>query len=137
MADFGQQVAAHAERYKKRMRAVAKESVQKTVEIMQQPTGDGGRMRVETSFLRASLAANIGSMPSGESENLGGAFSYDGTAVAVALLKWNPELGEVFYLGYVANYARPREAKDGFLRGAVELWPRTVNEVAQKVKALI
>jgi len=137
MADFGQQVAAHAERYKKRMRAVAKESVQQTVAIAQQPRGEGGRMRVDTGFLRASIAGNVGSMPSGESENPGGAFNYEGTATSVALLKWNPELGETLYIGWVANYSKYRESQDGFLRGSVELWPRTVNEVAQKVKALI
>ena len=137
MADFGQQIEALAEKYKKRLRATAKESVQQTVEIMQKPRDDGGRMRIKFGFLRASLGANIGSMPSGESVNPGETVTYDGTAVSVALLKWNPEKGEVLYLGHTANYARYRESRDGFLRGAVEVWDQTVREAATKVKQQI
>ena len=140
MADFGQQVAAHAERYKKRMRAVAKESVQQTVAIAQRPRGDSGRMRVVTGFLRASIAGKVGSMPSGESESTlkpPEKVEWNGDAISAAIARWNPDRGETIYVGWTANYARPREAHDGFMRGAVELWPRTVNEVAQKVKASI
>lgn len=140
MADFGAQIEALATKYKKRMRATAKLSVERTVEIMQLTVANSGRMRVDTNFLRGSIGANIGSMPSGESVNTlkpGEKAPDNGEAVAAAIIRWNPERGEVLFIGYVANYARPREAKDGFLRGAVELWPRTVNEVAQKVKASI
>ena len=137
MTNFGKEIERLAEKYKKRFRAVSKGSVEKTIEIMQTTKGNAGRLPLDTGFLRASLGANIGSMPSGESVNPGGSFSYTGTATSVALLKWKPERGEVFYAGYTAMYARFMEAENGFLRGAVELWPRTVNEVAQKVKALI
>lgn len=137
MAGFGNEVAAYVDRYKKRLRATAKESVQETVDIAQKTRGEGGRLRVDTGFLRASLSAKIGSMPSGESENPGQSVSYDGSAVAAELIRWNPDKGETFFAGYTAEYARPRESEDGFMRGATERWPDTVDKVAEKVKRSI
>ena len=157
MTDFGQEIERLAEKYKKRMRAVAKESVQQTVEIAQEiglksdasaaaiakaaSLGGGkGRMRVLTGFLRASIAGNVGSMPSGESENMlkpPEKVEWDGDAISAAITRWNPEKGETIYVGWTANYARHRESRDGFMRGAVEVWDQTVHKVAQKVKASI
>lgn len=137
MASFGNEVAAYVDRYKKRLRATAKESVQETVDIAQKTRGEGGRMRVDTGFLRASIAAKVGSMPSGESENNGQPASYEGSAVSAELLRWNPDKGETIFVGWSASYARPREAEDGFMRGATEKWPDTVDKVAEKVKRSI
>jgi len=153
MTDFATQVAGFMEKYQKRMRATMRESVQATVALAQQPApkagisqaalakmieveGGAGRMRIDTGFLRASIGASVGQMPSGESVNPSpktpGAFQYDGSSIAMALLKWQP--GETLYVGWTANYARPREARDGFLRGAVEKWDGTVDRVAAKVR---
>ena len=132
MTDFGKQIEAHVERYKRRLRVVAKESVQETVKIAQRPVGDGGRMRVDTGFLRASIAANIGGMPSGESKGDGEAATYTGNAVSATLLQW--DLKDTLYVGWTASYSRAREYKDGFMRGATELWSTTVDEVAMKVR---
>lgn len=137
MADFGIQVAAYVKKYKKRLRAIAKESVQETIALAQVPTGDGGRMRIDTGFLRASIAANVGSMPIGDSVNTKESVTYEGTALSAALLEWNPELGETIFVGWTANYARYREYEDGFLRGAVEQWDGIVASVAARVKAKI
>lgn len=134
MSDFHQQVAAFAEKYKKRLRATARESVQRTIAIAQETRGEGGRMRVDTGFLRASIAANVGSMPSGESQPAAGEnYTFDGVSIATALLKWEPS-DETLFVGYIANYARPREYQDGFMRGATERWSITVEEVAREVR---
>jgi len=132
--DFSKQVADFAEKYKKRLRATARESVQRTVAIAQQTRGEGGRMRVDTGFLRASIGAAIGQMPSGDSEGDGGLYAYTGTAISADLLHWRPDQNQTLYVGWTANYARPREYQDGFMRGATELWSTTVEEVAAEVR---
>ena len=138
MTDFAAQVAGFAAKYQKRMRATMREAVQETVSQAQQVSAEGGRMRVDTGFLRASLGASVGQMPSGVSVNPDKnsdqkeIYSYDGTDISMALLGWQP--GETLYVGWTANYARPREARDGFMRGAVEKWDGTVDRVAAKVR---
>ena len=133
MKDFGDQVADFTKKYKKRMRATARLSVEKTAEMANVPTAKGGRMRVDTGFLRSSIAARVGGMPSGPSSGDG---PTAGTPIAVTLLQWEPDEGKV-YVGWTANYARPREYRDGFMRGAVEKWPQTVDAVVRQVKARI
>jgi len=135
MSTFQQQVAGHIAQYKKRMRVVAKESVQDVVADAQTVRARGGRMRVKTGFLRASINAAIGRMPSGQSVNSGQVQSpIQGSGIAAALLRWNPEKDETIFVGWTADYARPREYVDGFLRGAVEKWPQIVNQNAKKVQ---
>jgi hypothetical protein len=138
---FADQVTKHTETYRKRLRATAREAVQDTVDIAQKMRGEGGRMRVETGFLRASIQAAIGYMPSGpttndEDQNYPEGTIVAGEAVSVTLLKWDPATEHLF-VGWTANYARPREYNDGFLRGAVEQWPATVEAAAKRVKAQI
>jgi len=98
-------------------------------------------MRFDTGFLRASIQAALGTMPSGPTTNEGGRTFSEGQQVAgepvsVTLLRWEPGRDTLF-VGWTANYARFREAKDGFLRGAVELWPRTVDAAAKRVRKRI
>ena len=138
MSSFSQEIKDNIRKYEKRINATAKESVQDTVRLAQTPRGRGGRMRVLTGFLRASIAAALGRMPSGESSNPDGTTyrvgdSIDGDSVAATLLRWNPSSGDPIYIGWTANYARPREYRDGFLRGAVEEWDTTVARVAKRV----
>jgi hypothetical protein len=137
MADFGQQVAAHVAKYKRRLRATARTAVQDTVEMAQLPRAKGGRLRVDTGFLRASIQAGLGQMPSGPTTNEGNETYAEGQQVAgepvsVTLLRWNMQ--DTLFVGWTANYARAREAQDGFLRGAVELWDQTVDAAAKKVR---
>ena len=136
MADFGQQVAAHVAKYKRRLRDTARTAVQDTVEMAQRQR-PAGRMRIDTGFLRASIQAGLGQMPSGPTTNEGNQTYAEGQQVAgepvsVTLLRWNMQ--DTLFVGWTANYARAREAQDGFLRGAVELWDQTVDAAAKKVR---
>lgn len=133
---FASEVKKHTEEYRKRIRIVARESVQETVEMAQKSIYKGGRMRVDTGFLRASVQGGIDQMPSGPVVNeLGRSFrdgeQIAGEPVSVTLLKWEPA-DQVLFIGWTANYARHREYQDGFLRGATELWGKTVDKVAKK-----
>lgn len=113
--------------------AVFRESFQRTIDIAQTPQGKGGRMRVDTGFLRASGAASLSGMPSGPSRNETGASVAspdrfrDEASVAVSIA--NLSIGETIYFGWTADYARYREYEDGFMRLAAQRWQSTVNEV--------
>lgn len=137
MGTFSAKVAAMTKKYQMQMRVVAKESAQKTVSMAQRIDEEGGTMRVDTGFLRASLAADFGKMPSGTSENPyteKNSVTFEGQAIAAAIIRWNPGV-ETLFVGWTANYARPREYRDGFLRLAVQQWDQTVKLAAIRVKA--
>lgn len=134
---FSKQIKGYTTVYEKRLRAVAREATQATLEEAQTVRALGGGMRVDTGFLRASLVAQVGSMPSGQSVNPGKVTFTDGSVLsgeplAASLLKWDPNKGQTFYAGWSANYARPREYKDGFLRGATQNWGAHVEKAAKK-----
>ena len=141
MSTFTTQINAAIAKYKVRMDVTAKSAVQETVRLAQRIEKEGGRMLVDTGFLRASIQGSTGSMPTGVSINPdpkgeGETIEYNGGDVAASIIKWQPGL-ETLYIGWTANYARPREYKDGFLRGAVEQWDGTVNLVANRIKQRI
>lgn len=109
-----------------RMLAVARTAISNVVDDMQTPVAKGGRMRVKTGFLRASAVANLNSMPSGESRPVrGGVYVYDGSPVNAALARM--KIGDIFYFGWIARYAKYRELHDGFLETAVQKWQSHVD----------
>lgn len=124
-----------------RLNAVAKQSLQELVEEVQTPRAKGGNMRVDTGFLRASGQGAIGNMPSGPSRRPDdtearyddGSLVPDTTVLTIARLK----LGETFYFGWTANYAKYREAKDAFLRRGVQNWSHIVAGVVARLATRI
>jgi hypothetical protein len=119
-----------------RLEAVVKDAAQSTINEAQTTTGKGGFMRRDTGFLVNSGMASIGTLPVGESKNLGTQLpEWNPQSIASALLQW--DLNSPFYFGWVANYARARENKDGFMRRAAQNWPQNINESVAKVKAAI
>jgi len=134
---FSSDVEKWSDKAMKRYRSTARTAVQETVAEANMVRGRGGRMRVDTGFLRASGVAAIDRIPSGQSKNTdNAAFAYNPSDLSVTLLRWNPATETLFY-GYVANYAVPREYKDGFLRGAVENWDQHVAKAAKEAERLI
>lgn len=121
--------------YERRMRAVFRQSVQETVNRAQRTEAEGGRMRVDTGFLRASGGAGINRMPSGPGDAGDAAetrVSQTGISIVSALARWKP--GDEVFWGWSANYARPREHIDGFMRGAAEKWDDTVQKNANRAR---
>ena len=108
--------------------AVLQQATQAVINEANTPVAKGGRMRVDTGFLRNSLKANIGSMPSGASSP----GNWDDSEVVLTLTRLQP--GQVFYAGWIANYARPREHYDGFLRMAAQKWQDQVDAAARQLK---
>ncbi len=142
MGKFANKIKDFDRKFDKRIRVVAQSSVQETVSLAQRTEGEGGRMRVVTGFLRASIQASLTGMPRGPVDNPSGkkyapGTQVKGTPVPVALLSWDPLKSMFVHVGWTANYARPREYHDGFLRGAVEVWDQTVKKEVIKAKASV
>jgi len=119
----------------KRLIALARESIQRTINDAQLATAKGGRMRVDTGFLRASGQPSYNGMPTGPvrgEKKEPGSYPDDGASVTLALAKLT--LGATFYFGWTANYARIREAYDGFLEAAAQKWPDTVKQVTNEIR---
>lgn len=111
-----------------RVEAVMRASLNDVVENAQTPVAKGGRMRVDTGFLRASGRASLDGWPSGPSEKpadaLPNSFTWDGETIIAVLAKL--KVGDTFFFGWTANYAEYRELYDGFLEAALQNWARIV-----------
>lgn len=119
-----------------RLTAVMRQSFQDVIDDAQTPVSKGGRMRVDTGFLRASGRVGFGGMPGGPSRGeKSGRYGYDESSVELALAQAEP--GVTLFFGWSAAYAAPREAKDGFLAGAVARWQEFVSKNVERVKAQI
>lgn len=117
-----------------RVDAVVKESTQRVIEEAQLPVAKGGKMRVDTSFLRNSGVVSLTGMPSGPSRPTGDdAPQAQDVNAAIA----NAAPGASIWFGWTANYARPREYADGFLRSAAQNWRSIVSKVAGELKERI
>lgn len=138
---FGAAVAQWADKVEGAVEAIFKEATQEVVEEMQRPVGQGGRMRVDTGFLRASLLASSTSMPaiSAAKPVEGGTYTPDFGQIEAVIA--GAAVGDTLYFGYTAAYAGHREygangqPPDAFVRLAVQNWGMTVDRTAKKVKA--
>lgn len=122
-----------AEKSEQRMKAVMQMSVQDVIDDAQLSVAKGGRMRVDTGFLRASGTASLTGMPSGPVRGDKDFYADDSAAIELVIAGFGP--GKTFWFGWSANYARAREAKDAFLRMAAQRFPFYVKKNIQIAKA--
>lgn len=123
--------------------AVYRGSAQRIVEIMQTPQAQGGNLRVDTGFLRASLEATTSSnLPPVTFKPDGiDAFPYD--AGPINLVIAGAEISEPITVVYTANYARPREygargqPGDRWVGLSAQQWPQVVDQECAKAKASV
>lgn len=118
--------------------AVFKESIKDLIEEANKTIYEGGHMRVDTGFLRASGVAAINEVPKGENEGrkravgeTGVLYSYNTASVNVMLPKL--KFKDKFYFGWTAWYAQVREAYDGFLATAIQKWPQIIDKNIRRV----
>jgi hypothetical protein len=128
---------------KEKMFAVFKDSFQDLIEEASTPVDAGGKMRVDTGFLRSTGSGAINAVPRGESEGrkrLPGEIgilpeysNYDFTkSLQSLLLQMKPN--NTIYWGWSANYAKYRELYDGFLISACENWKNYVDNNTRRLK---
>ncbi|MFG1330199.1 HK97 gp10 family phage protein [Xanthobacter autotrophicus] len=148
---FSAQVDAWVKEVKTRELAVFRGSAQRVIAEMQTPAGDGGRMPVDTGFLRASLQMTLNAPATGPlqkplkgSGRLGTGqfdFRFD-----------HAELGDMIYATYGAAYARRLEygfvgqdslgrtynqVGKAFVRSAAQKWGQIVAQVSTELKARV
>jgi hypothetical protein len=128
--NFKAQVAAWARKSDARLNAVFRESAQRLISQAQTVRGEGGKMRIDTGFLRASGQASLIGWPSGPSMQSEGLGSFD-YAVTIA----GARLGQTIYFGWTAEYAGFREYEDGFMRSAAQNWQNIVSTVVREAMA--
>lgn len=118
---------------KARTDAVFRQSIQELIYDAQMPTAKGGRMRVDTGFLRASGQISLTGMPSGPGRNESGAPHTWQDDTSATLAGASP--GETVFFGWTANYAKYREIYDGFLIGAIHNWQDIVTRNVRRLQA--
>lgn len=138
---FQAQVDASVVNTKKKMLLVLKQSLNNTVNEMQTPVAKGGKMRVDSGFLRASGQASLNGMPSGPSRKPEDAKKeqFDSAtegkvATSVLAAIGSIGFGATFFFGWTANYAKYRELYDGFRDSALQNWQKTVDAVVAEAK---
>jgi hypothetical protein len=134
---FSAQVDDFVRQSDERMDAVFKASVQDVFNQASLARAKGGRMRVDTGFLRASGSMSLTGMPSGPSlkpkdakkDQYGFNANLSGLAEA--------RIGATVFVGWTANYAKFRELKDGFLETALQNWQQIVDKNVARLRARI
>lgn len=138
---FEAQVAAWTKKVRGANEAIFKQSVQELVSVAQAARGEGGRMRVDTGFLRSSLMASTSHVPPinrSAKPVSGQSYAYSGAEITAVIA--GAELGDTIFLGYTAAYAAHREfgargqAPDAFVRTAAQQWPQVVARVTAELK---
>lgn len=139
---FRAAVAGWADKVEGAVEAIFKEATQEVVEEMQTTRKEGGRMRVDTGFLWASLMASTSAMPRINPNALpvkGQHYTFDMDQIEAVII--GADLGDELYFGYTAAYAAHREygahgqPADAFVRLAAQNWPIVVDRKAAELKA--
>lgn len=128
---------------KEKLLNIARDSIKLTIRECQTPVVKGGKMRVDTGFLRSSGVAALNRIPTGPDEGrkrmpgevgvLPEYGRYEEESYLIPVLA-KMKYGDTFYFGWTAKYAKYRELYDGFMDSAVVKWPETVSKVVKGMK---
>lgn len=141
--DFSVKLDKIIDNAEKKMFAVFKDSFQDVIEEASTPVGAGGKLRVDTGFLRSTGSGALNAIPEGESEGrkrlpgeigiLSDYSNYNFTSsLQSLLLQMKPD--DTIYWGWSANYAPVREFYDGFLVSACQNWKTYVDKNTRRLK---
>lgn len=111
-----------------RMDAVFKQAAQDVAEAVQTPKAKGGRMPVDTGYLRNSFAGAVNSFPSAD-----GNVPFSMNPIIAEIIK--ARLGDRIVFGWSANYAVYMEAENAFVRANVQNWPQIVRGAVTTVRS--
>lgn len=136
-----------AERTKEDLLDVFRYSVAKVAEEAQTPKAKGGKMPVDTGFLRKSGIAEINEIPKGETRGRSRRstddpnsplpeYATDDSAVSgpINTVLAKIKMGDIFYFGWTARYARYQEASNGFLISAMQNFQKYVDEAVKAIR---
>lgn len=128
---------------KDKMLKVVRNSIQDVVEEAQTPLAKGGKMHVDTGFLRSSGQAQLNQLPVGQTEGRDRAegemgvlpeYAISDNADYILPILAKMKIGDTFYFGWTARYAQIREIYDGFMESAVMKWKQIVDSQIRSIK---
>lgn len=142
-SNFAAQVADWVAKSERNMLGVVKESADRVIAVAQTvgpsvasggSAGEGGKMPVDTGWLRNSMKASLTGIPSGPGKgDPKGSYSYDPAGVTLTIA--GTKIGDTIYAGWTANYAVFMEFKYGFQRSAAQQWQGIVTQVVAELRA--
>lgn len=141
MKSFDAQIDEWTRQTEARTLAVFHTATLDAMNMMREVKSRGGRMPVDTGFLRKSLRVTKGSpdnLTRDRPENWTDSGD-DGAAYALTIA--GAKLGDPIYGMWTASYARPvnygsrGRTGAGFVEYTVEAWPRLVKDAIAKVKS--
>jgi len=113
-----------------RLDAVWKTAAQDIAREVQTPRAKGGKMPVDTGYLRNSFAADVNSTPAGNGNS-----PYSAGPISIVINR--AKIGDRVVFGWNAQYSIYMEARYSFLRSAAQNWQQIVDKSAQKVRARV
>ncbi len=124
---FAADVRKWVQKSERRATAVFQEAAQRVIAEAQTVQGAGGKLPIDTGFLRASGQASLTGWPTGPSrqDEQPGAFDY-------TLVIAGAKIGSVIYWGWTAEYAPFMEERYGFSRSAAQNWQNIVSDVVRE-----
>lgn len=141
---FEQQVKNITKRTQELLLAAVKNTIRKVVEEAQTPVREGGKMRVDTGFMRWSGTATLNEIPAGLTKGRLRGKGEQGVLPEYAMKDKggkmlneclvNMKIGDTFYFGWTAEYAPHWEMYDGFMISAVKNFNFYFNEEIRRLK---
>lgn len=140
---FEQQIARIKIKTEENLMGAIKNAIRRMVQEAQTPVKEGGKMRVDTGFMRWSGTASLNQPPSGLTkgrlrkkgeEGVLPEYSTSkegGKMLNTALV--DMKLGDTFYFGWTAEYAPYWEMYDGFVVSAVNNFSIHLNEEVRRL----
>ena len=126
ITDLKTQMDAIVIRTQERLLAVTKQAIYDTAMESQKTRTDGGKMPVITGFLRRTGISSLNTPPSGPIRGeRDKTYIWSGDSVLKVLS--GMKIGDVFYFGWSAIYARKQNARHGFLDAALMNWQKNVD----------
>ncbi len=122
---FSAQVSDWIRKSERLTMAVVQQAAQTTVNEMLTPRAKGGRLPVDTGFMRNSASAELGRMPSRDSN------ASNESQITLTIANLKP--GQILYVGFSARYAKYMEYRFGFVRVAAQNWQRNVDAAAREL----
>lgn len=115
------------------MLTVVRESASRLAEQAQTTIPEGGKLPIDTGYLRASFVAvlNASLPPTRRNPDPNVSYTYDGGPIDLTINSM--KLGDVLTMGWTAEYAGVQEYKHGFQRSAAQNWPAIVRQVTREV----
>lgn len=140
MATFSADVDDWIRESEARVETVLKMATQELFYGVLKPVREGGRMRIETGFLRSSFTVTLNAPMTRAVPRPDGDATYSVDTGAISLVINQAEIGQTIYGVFAANYARPREygsrgkPGDGFVMTNAARWQDYVDEAVLAVR---